>query len=204
MHFQVRIGYVVEHDPSLSPLEELPEISWSFERRTDYADRDIYDRPIANSADQTYDPPVMIEHYDLSLTVVKNIAYFNPVFAHNYIGTVNADVFWGFPETCVHMTDFSSRAVTQGYFQFWRVRYAFAIRKDSWVLKIADKGLAEKDGKDNNGKPKWKAITDFYSNPVSKEVFLDGNGKILNDGADVVLRQHAIYPLNVFSLLGLA
>ncbi|GAF73804.1 unnamed protein product, partial [marine sediment metagenome] len=189
-HFKAIVTYVSTPDP----LNEDPEITWSFAVSNEPVDRDIDGKPLVNSAGESFDPPITKDANDIVLHIVRNEAGFNSIVADNYKGAVNGDMFFGFGPgrvKCININGVKTRAAA---LTFWQVTYEFQFRRwqgipntpnVGWIRRILDEGFREKTGVED-GKAVYAVITDASDNKLSQPVLLDGNGKILADGADAV------------------
>jgi len=206
-HFLVTVYYRrgenLSNQPVEDPFDEPWEEDWGFARRTDVVDRDIAGDPIVNSAGQSYNPPVPREYYDNTLTIVRNQPFYNAFQARAFMDAVNADNFYGFEKGAVKCTDFSGRKMRLGAdFHYYRVRYAFAIRKH-WLLELKDEGLAERKNNANGTFNSWEIIKDFYSERMSEPVPLDGHGHPQSPDAPIVINKWEINHYARFALLAL-
>jgi len=197
--FLVTVNY--ESD-IIDPIDQDPVESWSFASTSKKIDTDVDGLSIVNSSGEGYDPPIMAEVHDLVYRMERNEASYNSVFAAEYMGAVNSDYWYGFePGTC-KITIFDATSAKAGVFEYYKVVYEIRIRWAGWGLKLIDEGFREYLGADSEGKPEYEEIKDKDGNPISSPHKLNGNGRKLDDGAAIALREYDIYFWKPFAFLG--
>ena len=219
-HFKAIITYVSTPDP----LNEVADITWTFANSNEPVDRDIYGRPLVNSAGESFDPPMTKDFNDLILHIETNEATFDPLLAYEFKGAVNGDMFFGFGPgraKCIQYSGVKTRAAALTY---WRVTREFQFRRQTavqgasdvgWKRRILDEGFREL--KEIEGEMKLANITDDETGmAVSQPVPLDGTGKKLalsdtplsdkitvENTGDAVFLHYDMYEQKPFSQLGL-
>lgn len=191
-----------------NPLERPSEIAWSFASFTKVAEQDINGRGILNSAGDYFDPPAEIDDSRLVLAITRNEAAFNPAIATDYQDALNSDTWYGFEPGQVKLTAISAQRAIENRRIYWRVSYEFHFRRDTWKLKILDRGkrkiagspdfLAYINARDENG-------TELHDTPVTEPVPLDGNGgELLGPSPNTVhYLEFDVYKSRSFAALGL-
>ena len=213
LHFRVFVFYTAratryqaENEPMGDPLNQPWEISWGFIRSSVPIDRYVNDWPLVNSAGESFDPPIMKDRYDLTLSIVRNQAVYNHILAADYIDSVNTDYFWGFGPGMVCVTDFSGHSQYAGDLGYWRVQYSFIMRADGWQRRKLDEGFREYMGVDEDlSTPIFELIKDNSDPPlpVNQPVLLNGHGRINPAAAPAVWLYHDINKHLPFNILGL-
>lgn len=191
--YEVRVYYTTrpantsQTDPYLNPLDQPAEIEWGFVTHNEPIDRALDGTAIVNSAGQSFDPPITREFHDLVLRYTRNEASYAPLFAADYIDSINSDYFFGFPPEFVKCNAFTGRRMVLADLTYWSVNYELQFctaeylengepKKLNWQRRVFDQGMYTKDGVDTAGYTKWKPIIGSDLNPVSEPVPLDGNG----------------------------
>jgi len=178
------------------PLNVPAKISWSFAAAAEPIDRDINGKPITNSADESFDPPVTRDVYDLVLHIERNEQNYDPVHASEFIGAINSGSFFGFDAGLVKCVRFDSDRARFGDDFYYQVAYEFQVRfakisgvNYGWKLRVLDQGFREKTGTDTNGKPTYAIFKDDDGNPLSQPVLLNGSGgkKTVTDPAEFLV-----------------
>jgi len=171
-------------DPTANPLEDPWIIEWDFVTSNEPIDTDIDGKPITNSANESFDPPITTDVHDLLLRIQRNEAAFNPLVAHSYKKATNSDYFWGFEPGIVKCVQFTGKTAVRGQFWYWQVRYAFQMRGDGWLRRIRDEGYRTKTGELNaDGSEKYKEIKDIDGMKLSQPALLNGEGYRLPQSA---------------------
>lgn len=186
-----------------SPLEEPPEISWSFATSQEPIDTDIAGRPLTNTADEPFDQPPTRDFDDLVLSISRNEPAVDPLTMLAYQGAVNSDQFGFAAPGQARMTRISAEAHTENGATYWKVRYEIQFRADGWTKRIRNEGYREKTGTDAEGRPIYRQITDPSGTALSKPVPLDVDGKRLPAGQPPVWLYFQVYPSLPFAPLGL-
>lgn len=201
--WQVTCTYEYVENPLLQPYTA----EWLFASSNEPIDRDRLGKPITNSADEPFDPPITEEAFDLVLRIQRNEATYNPLLAAHYKRAVNQDTFLWFPPQTVKCSLFEGVRQRVANLFFARVTYEFGIRVDTyveggqqaylgWRRRLLDQGLRTKtDGQ-------YALIRDADDNPVTSPVPLNGSGAPLADGADPVFLLYETKDVLDFSLFG--
>lgn len=101
-------------------------------------------QPIENSAGQPFDPPLMIQRYDLTIKMQKflDLGGYNAVAMSKIIGKVNAAPWFGFPKWWVMVTGATSSNIKLGDREVDSATVTFRVRDGGWnPVLILDRGL---------------------------------------------------------------
>jgi hypothetical protein len=127
-------GREQNYDPNLPPLDQPPQIQWTFSRYDAPIDRDLERYPITNSAKesakQTWPFVNLVLHY------TRNRSSYEPLQAASYMmdpGSVNSDYFLGFAPGVAHIVDFSGTWARAANLFYWVVNYEFHFRLGLWM-----------------------------------------------------------------------
>jgi len=209
--FEVTVNYTTHSflgkdqsfEPTADPLSQPWDIEWGFAMSNEPIDRDIYEKPITNSAGEPFDPPITRDFADLILRIHRNQAAFNTAAAFIYKDAINSDWFWGFAPKMVRCIDFSGRSARAADLFYWQVNYEFQIRRDGWKLKVFDAGYRQW----NEAGTDYVNIQDEEGNPVAQPWPLNANGRKLTAqqiyAGYAYFRQFDIYSELPFSFLEL-
>jgi hypothetical protein len=182
----------IETEKQKNPLNQKPEISWTFATSNEPIDmaiamiepKQVPNVPILNSALEPFDPPITEDQHDLVLRYVRNERTFYPMTALQYKGSVNADMFLGAPPGTVMCTVFDGDKIYDDRWgNYYRITYEFQFRlkevngkKYGWLRRILDQGYRELTYAAVGDEPEWENIVDKNGNQVSQPVPLDGTG----------------------------
>lgn len=200
-HFRVMVDYDCTLDITtqvpISPVLQPPDVSWGFAMSNEGMTCDVEGKPLANSAGESYDPPIARDFSDLVLRYARNERTFDKLVAADYKDAVNSDTFLGFGPGHVRCTMFEATQVRASSLTYYRVNYEFQIRhsevktRDSggaittkvfgWVKRVIDESYREETGETNlDGTPETDDITDKKGQKSAMPHLLDGSGKRLS------------------------
>ena len=110
--------------PDNNPLLVPIDVEWSFRNQEVICQYDNNGNKIVNTANDPFDPPIMIDDPRPLLTIVRNEATFNTPVMYSYRTAVNSDPFAGFPPQMARMIQLSGKSVFHYYCGwYWQVRY---------------------------------------------------------------------------------
>ena len=159
--------------------------SISFVVSVEPVDRDAAGKPIVNSAQEPFDPPVTREQYDLEYTIVRNEPSFDEAEALKYTAAVNSDEWRRHkPGTCRLVR--TGRKVITADDEYWQVTNIIRVRADGWGTRKEDKGYREATGDVVDGKAVYRNVRDENGHAMTRPVPLDGKGKRAAKGAPTV------------------
>lgn len=173
-------GEEENENPLLDPISvqwghEL--VSYPLEAALDPVDRTTV-IPVVNSANQEFDPAVVVPYSVRVLTIEKNLSSFNPTFFDfNYVNRVNSNTFYGYGADEVWLESVDANLQYRGTTPYWRARYTFKVSPFEWGWRtdVLDQGTYQlKDDK-------YQRATDENGDPVVEPILLDGNGRSLHE-----------------------
>lgn len=192
----------LDPDQADNPLDQEPEVEWSFASYERVADRALDDDneptiPIVNTALDPFDPPVELDDPRPVLTVTVNLAWeaFNPALAYSYRNAVNADEFFGVPAGYVKaMPPRARKVVHPEVGRYWQVTYEFHFNPDGWVKFVLNQGTRQLNA-DGDG---YESILTETGQPVSDPVPLDADGRALPPDGEPIWLPFTVYPVRPF------
>jgi hypothetical protein len=197
-----RAGVGANPNPLTSPLDDPPDIRWTFLDTEEEVTTDIYGNPICNSAGVIF--AATRPFSDLLLQVRFNRSWYDPLVALKFKNTVNLDWFLGvFPPGVVMCTDYSGESARAAQLMYWVASLQFRIRSAGWRHKFPDRGYREYLGIDADGYPRFQEIVDEQGTPIAEPVYLDGNGRVKKDGDPIAYREFELFPGAPFGNIGL-
>lgn len=188
---------------SENPLDDIPQVAWTFDAYSAPIDKDMNGNAVRNSAGDRLDPMPEREFHVAKLSVLRNEPTYNPVVAYDLIDSINASTVtlagYSVAARWAKLDELSGVWKRRHGTAYWEVSYVISISRDTWIRSIIDEGFYALDA---NGKS--YRITD--KNNVDKEVTtkLDGSGKILALGQPAQYLSFSVYKETDFSTLNLA
>lgn len=169
-------------DPEENPLNAPPEISFGTLSSTEEIDEDIDGNPLNTRAGEPI-TGVKIPVGDLSATVTKNLASFDPSSIYTYSNTVNSAIFMGFSAGVVRVHNISAKIVYAEDLTYWTVTVQFHFRypvkttaQRAWWKRLRHEGTVALN---SNGQP--TRITDENGEIKGGKTMLTPAGKIETD-----------------------
>lgn len=190
-------------DKTESPLDEPPDLSWSFASYNRLADRAYDDEgnlavPIVNTAGDPFDPPTEIDDPRPVLTVVVNLPYpqgYSPARAYAYRNAVNADEFFSVPPGYVKaVPPVAQRLYHPECGFYWKVTYEFHFNPDGWLRTILNQGTRQLNAAGDG----YASILTETGQLATDPVPLDQDGRALGPGDDPLFLDFAVYPVKPF------
>jgi hypothetical protein len=87
--------------PKANPLKFPIDVTWGWRNVQVPVQYDVNNKPVLNTANDPFDPPLMKDDARQIITIVRNEAFYNVVQAFNYRNAVNSDSFAGYnPQMC--------------------------------------------------------------------------------------------------------
>ena len=193
-------------DDSQNPLLRPAEIGWSFNRyRKPIRKARLYATagavnpdfgtvvPVVNSAGDPFDPLPEVDDSRLILTVSRNEATFDPLFAIDYQDAVNSDLFLGAAPRQAKLNLSAKRQWDKVIGPYYAVQYDIEFRREGWLLSLLDAGRHDLNR---------VVLLDNYGQPYSNDVPLNGFGaKLTTD--DYVFMDYVVYEERPFAALNL-
>ena len=178
-----------ESEDETSPLNVPADVSFSSITTTEKIDSDIDGTPLLNSAGDPFSG-ITAEISDLTCSISKNIASFDPSSVYTYCNAVNSDAFLGFPAGTAKITSVkATRAVTAdtAYFKLSvSVQFRQPFRtsaQEAWYARVQNTGKYVID--DEVGRIP-ATVGENNKTQTNVEVNLDEAGGRLADGADPI------------------
>ncbi len=216
--FHVYVEYETPTHRTLqpNPLDDPVHISWGTWVRSEptYHDNATPAGALLNSAEDPYDPPLMGDVYESTVTIIRNELVYNPVTAQGYKGAVNSDstTIAGYPVTAREAMVVRWDATTQernGY-DYWQVTYEVVIRETrvvaddtitGWDRSAVDLGLNTLKA----GTVARIQIEDGAQKKVDVTTpqLLDKSGDVLDKGGTPRYNTWRVADEKVFAALGL-
>ncbi len=162
-----------DQDPDVAlkpPLERPTVIRWGFVKNTKTFDEDIGfagqpSSPYVNTFGDFFDPPPPRLEYNLTVTITRNEAAYDPERAEQYAGVANDAKWWVFQKWEAFMLPWSATSQFEDGQSFWEVVYEIHFKRDLWIpVKIL-----------NRGSQYWKSRVDAIGVPTGVPL-LDGSG----------------------------
>lgn len=197
-----------------NPLDRAPVWKISFQetqeplrRAYEYdADGELTGELIAvvNSAKLPFDPPVMIEASRIIVAVTFNVARVNMRKMADLKDSVNSVAWYGMPARTVRCVGAEASSKYENSLSFWEVTYTFALKDDTWDIRVLDSGYAELIPGSAPPRPvvdHWQKIKDPFGVEATEPVPLDGNGRKLTPGNPEVYKVFRGYKERDFNTL---
>lgn len=195
--FEVTCTYeAATGEDNRNPLDQPAIYRFSNVGSEEEVDQDINGDVIATSAREVYDPAIRDTYYDLQITVTKNLASFDPLFAADYINSTNDATFnlynGAMPKGAVLITGFDGEEVVDDDFSYFVQTITFQIRftfdesivpqQKVWWKRVLHQGMYCISDDILEIKVRARVAGHYAVKPV----LLDDDGKLLADGADPV------------------
>lgn len=185
-----------------NPLAQPPEIFIDFEQFQRVVDVDLNQKPIRASSREIYNPRPEIDDSRPVIFVTQNEATLGLGTILDYQDAVNSDEIWGLQPRQAKLRISAQMQQYQNEnecFTYWRKTYVVSLRREGWLLTLADAGVHQWGALYDRPIP-IKGNDDEY---ITEPVFLDGEGLILADGEDPIFNEFEVYRELPFSVLGL-
>lgn len=163
-------------------------------------------KPVKNSAQFPFDPPVMVEVSRPLVSVTKNLPTFSLPEFRELQDAVNSEPWHGIPALCAKCVGVEAQSGFENGVYFWSYTWTFALNFDTWILEVLDAGwierLIERDEETGDYTTiGTRAFVDEAGNPRTEPTLLDRNGRELADGADEVYLKFSAYPQKDYNVL---
>ncbi len=165
--FEADVSYslVLGKDPNQrDPLLQPPEIEFDDTSSEQPIDVDVDGNGIQTVLHEAFDPPLSRPFGDLTITITRNVANFDPVLASTYYYVTNSDNFLGFPPGTALITKFRAKSVARDNGSiYWvrtnviQIRRGAPITSDdkAWHLRVKAEGFYVY-GPTEPGSPIWR------------------------------------------------
>ena len=169
-----------------NPLLAPPDINWDTVQTEEPIDEDIYGRRIATVNGEPI-TGLTETVFDLSVTITRNLATFNPAAIYLFLNKVNSGPFLGFPPGVALCSSISASSVSDGDFNYFRVTVQFIFRtpyrttpEKAWFKRVRHEGtLVREEVEDvlDTTREVIRRAVDDDGLPVTQPVPLDERGK---------------------------
>lgn len=154
--FEVSVTYTSPTgEDDQNPLDEPAKYRFTHVASEEEIDQDINGELIATECGETFDPAVRDTFYDTVITVTKNLASYDPLFAGDYINSTNDATFnlanAAFPRGSVLITGFDGEEVIDDDFSYFVQTITFQVRitfdedvvpqREVWWKRILHQGM---------------------------------------------------------------
>lgn len=141
-----------------NPLLRPADVEWDTVMVPHPAWVDRAKKPIMNSAEERFDPPLEYEEGRLQLTVTRNQAGYDALGYLKFVNTVNSKKWFGLQPGRVKCCSIKGKRQFESGVFFWPTTYVFQIRvqldegdnpadpaasKNAWAHRVADRGYME-------------------------------------------------------------
>lgn len=181
-------GNVTNENEAENPLDARPVVQWSDNATSEPWFEDIYDQALTNSAGEVFDPPIQKDIYDATVTITRNVLFYDEVTAEAYRGRVNN---FSFPirGASSNIAAFKAKIISYtgqeqvaGDFNYWTETIVIATRRDGWKRRLLDHGYSTRDPISGN-----KTLAkDVEGLPLNEPILLNGSGQKLPANAPAV------------------
>ena len=190
-----------------NPLDRPSIIEWSFAQFQSPVEKDRFGNPVQNSAGDRFTGLSMDDSRPV-LRITRNEGGFSPARSIAFKDAINEDNFFGAEPGQAKCQNIGARSRFENGFQFFEVRYEFHFRREGWNIEVLDEGFRQIDPSFPDPIPITEVIVDasgtkLTDTPVSVPAKLDGSGKRLAPGDDVVFLEFELYEPKNFADLNL-
>lgn len=199
-------GTFSQYDPTLTgganPLDAAPKWVMRSNTRQIPLDVDATGAAIRNSAGQRFTQPVTRDFNEPLVVVTRNEVMPDVEAIGALDQTINSGVFLGvFPAKTCRFVGWEIAAVNThpAVGTYRTVQYTFAVKYDTWQVRILDQGTARLVG--GKRRPIY-ADESTKATIKSDPTMLDGSGGVLGDSADPVYLPFDVYEEADFDLFG--
>jgi hypothetical protein len=137
-----------------NPLDQAPEVTFSYGKYQKIADEDALGNAVLNAAGDQFDPPVMRDDSRPTIRVVRNEQDFDTDLAEAMKDAVNHDVFKLMRDSKGNLKQYDPGKVKVEDIQgtprwhpackaYYQVSYEFHVDPDGWVKQILNAGMRQ-------------------------------------------------------------
>lgn len=208
--WEIDVEYSAQTASGRNPLDEPAIVKWSFVTADEPIDSDVNGKPIVTKNNERYDPPISAPASDLVLSIVKNVASFDPGQARTYKNAVNSDTFMGQPAGTARLEGIEAESVTDEDFSYWKlsveIRFRVGIRgaadSKAWYRRVLHQGFIIRDAA-GDAAAKWHRASDGHGGDSVIPVLLKSDGTQETDPNSAHWQEWQIYNSKAFAPLGL-
>jgi hypothetical protein len=192
---------------STNPLLAPPKIDWDDVETEEEIDEDFDGNPIVTANNEPI-YGVKAPFPDQTVTIRRNMSFFNSYVQARYRRATNSDTFLGWPPGTARVVKYSGSNVYDATFGYWEVtatiqfRFPYRTTADkAWYSRVRHEGFYEKVTV-GSGTAIVRAA-DERGEPVTKPVLLDEDGYRVTDPANTYWLEFKKYDSLPFNALGL-
>lgn len=194
-----------------NPLATPPDVSWDSMEIPTPIDVDFDGNPIASSAGEPFDPPLVLPRQVPVLVFTRNyaVATVTPTWLASWTNTTNSASFTLAGDTIAIGEAFIERqptatyvAARDGFDAYYRVTFRIAVAPGQGEHFFQHNPL-DRGYRHLNGEDELVTIVDAKGDPVGQPTLLDGTGHKLADDADPVVLHFRIRGTSDIGSLGL-
>jgi hypothetical protein len=204
--YVVKASYLTSSQLGQSPLNNPPSISFGQITYEEPCDQDVNGNPVTTVNGEPFDPPVLVQYFDVTIRVTRNVATYDDGWAQNFRNTVNSTTWNGYPPGVVKLVSLTGESVLDSDFQYWKVSAEFQIRNPppgkssqyAWYRRIMAVGYYVKSG------AQIVRVLDGRGQPMAVPAAHDTTtGAQLAPGAPIQWYYFQVFPTTDFNQLGL-
>lgn len=189
-------------DDEENPLDDPAIIEWSSNTYQVPAIADRDGNALVNGANESFDPPHLLEEHRPVCIITRNEAAYNAAIANEYANAVNSDNFAGIEPGYAKMLPPRARRVTRGSYTYWEVVYEIEISKRQYnPTGILAQGFKYRPAA---GDQEQNYIDPATNQPPSSPILLNLDGTKaddpLGDGALPVFHEFNFFPEKPFGV----
>ena len=148
---------------------------------------------------------------DLSITLTKNFATFDPASFYTYIDCVNSDTYLGFPPGVLRITGISADQEFYDAMPYYKVTVTIAARKPfggtptakAWWLKFASAGTRARPAAGQKSQPIYEESSSTQARvQVTEPRMLNENGTVKTNQDEVYFQYARIFDSVSFASMG--
>ena len=168
-----------------NPLLTPPDIVWDTVQTEEPIDEDVYGRGIRTVNGEPIEG-VTETVFDLSVSITRNLATFNPAAIYLFLNKVNSGPFLGFPPGVALCSSIQASSVADGDFNYFRVTVQFIFRtpyrttpERAWFKRLRHEGTLIREEIESDTEETREVIrraVDDDGLPVTQPVPLDERG----------------------------
>jgi hypothetical protein len=180
-----------------NPLAMPIDVSWSFRNQEIVAEYDNNGNAVLNTANDPFDPPLVIDDPRPLLTVVRNEPTYNIPLVYQYRNAVNADSFAGFDPAMARVIQISGKsAFHQDAGWYWAVTYEFEFNPPlGYQPQVLNMGMRKISQTTNQPVP-----IILNGLPITKPMLLTKAGNLAKPTDPPYFIQFTMYPSLPFSV----
>ena len=161
----------------------------------------VWTKGLATSAGEVFNPPAMMDESRPRLTVVRNEIVLDVPLIIEYQNAVNTDVFFGAQPRQARVNGISATRQQERGVRYWRVKYVFTFKRDTWDIQLLDQGTYYCPGGGTCTREDGEEFTTKGGVPGMGN--LDGDGDKLAANLPAKFIRATVYKERAFSVLNI-